>query len=61
MISIGKAHNVSAAQVALRWLVQQEITVVTAADEPAYIAEDLDLWSFQLRCCDAVGSLFLVL
>jgi diketogulonate reductase-like aldo/keto reductase len=38
----------TAAQVALRWLVQQEITAVTAAHIPAYIAEDIDLFDFVL-------------
>ena len=38
----------SAAQVALRWLVQQNITVVTAASNPTYISEDIDLFSFAL-------------
>ena len=48
VIAIGKAHNVSGAQVALRWLVQQNITAVTAAHNPAYIAEDIDVFSFEL-------------
>jgi len=48
VIKIGEAHNVSAAQVALRWLVQQNISVVTAADQHDYIVEDLDLFSFEL-------------
>ena len=39
---------VKAAQVALKWLVQQNITAVTAAHNPDYIAEDIDLWSFEL-------------
>ena len=42
------AHEVSPAQVALRWLVQQDITVVTSADELDYIKEDLDVFSFSL-------------
>ena len=46
VIAVAKTHNVSAAQVALRWLVQRNITVVTAADNPEYIAEDVDLWSW---------------
>lgn len=41
VISIGKAHQKSAAQVALRWLIQQNISAVTAAHNPAYIAEDI--------------------
>jgi diketogulonate reductase-like aldo/keto reductase len=32
------------AQIALRWLVQQNITAVTAAHNPAYIAEDISAY-----------------
>eukprot|EP00035_Acanthoeca_spectabilis_P014041 m.265363 g.265363 ORF g.265363 m.265363 type:complete len:301 (-) comp16033_c0_seq3:2087-2989(-) len=46
--SIAKHHSVSPAQVALRWLVQQNISVVTAADKHDFIVEDLDLFSFSL-------------
>lgn len=46
VIGVATTHNVSAAQVALKWLVQRNITVVTAADNPAYIAEDMDLFSW---------------
>eukprot|EP00937_MAST-01D_sp_MAST-1D-sp2_P001885 g1885.t1 len=48
VVRIAAAHNVSGAQVALKWLVQQNISAVTAASKPHYIAEDIDLWSFQL-------------
>ena len=48
VIAIGQAHHVSPAQVALRWLVQQRITVVTAADKASYEAEDMDVFSFSL-------------
>jgi diketogulonate reductase-like aldo/keto reductase len=48
VMAVGKKHGVSAAQVALRWLVQQNITIVTAADELGYIKEDIDLFSFSL-------------
>ena len=48
VIAVAKAHKVSAAQVALRWLVQQNITLVTAANELEYIEEDLDVFSFAL-------------
>jgi len=44
--AIAAAHNVSGAQVALKWLTQQNISVVTAAHVPAYIAEDFDLFSW---------------
>lgn len=48
--AIATAHDVSGAQVALKWLVQQQppISVVSAADKAEYIAEDLDLFSFEL-------------
>lgn len=48
MISIAKQHRVSPAQVALRWLVQQDISIVTAADTHEYCEEDMDLFSFNL-------------
>ena len=50
MISIGEKHGISPAQVALRWLVQQNISIVTAADNPdsEYIKKDIDLFSFEL-------------
>merc|ERR1719272_2395825 len=52
VIAVGKAHNVSPAQVALKWLVQQNITVVTAADNAEYIKEDIDLFSFELTVAE---------
>ena len=52
VIAIGKAHNVSGSQVALRWLVQQGIAVVTAAHNPAYIAQDRDVFGFELTAAE---------
>ena len=49
---IAAVHSVSPAQVALRWLVQQEISIVTAADSEAYCAEDVDLFSFELTAAE---------
>lgn len=46
VIGIAGRHNVSAAQVALKWLVQRNITIVTAADNSEYISEDMDLFSW---------------
>lgn len=46
--SIGRAHNKSAAQVALRWLVQQDLAVVTSSDSEAYDKADLDIFDFVL-------------
>jgi 2,5-diketo-D-gluconate reductase A len=57
VIAIGKAHNVSAAQVALRWLVQKNITVVTAANDPEYIAQDIDLFSWGELTADEMAQL----
>jgi len=48
VIAIGKKHDVGPAQVALRWLVQQNISVVTSGVNPVHQAEDLDLFSFNL-------------
>jgi len=45
---IGKAHNVTGAQVALRWAVQQGIPVVPKSKHPKHLAEDFDLFSFEL-------------
>ena len=51
---IATAHSVSPAQVALRWLIQQDppISIVTAADTPEYCAEDMDLFSFELTAAE---------
>merc|ERR1712146_805253 len=46
--TIGDAHNKSAAQVALRWLVQQDIVVVTSSDVSAYDDADLDIFDWSL-------------
>jgi len=46
--SIGKAHNVTGPQVALRWAVQQGIPVVPKSSNPKHLAEDFDLFSFSL-------------
>jgi len=45
---IAATHNVSSAQVALRWIAQQQSVFVTAAENPEYLKEDLDIFSFQL-------------
>ena len=37
-----------AAQAALRWLVQQRITAVSATSNPPHAAETLDVFSFSL-------------
>jgi len=43
-----RAHDVSAAQVGIRWLVQQGIAVVTATSDSQHVAEALDVFNFAL-------------
>ena len=45
---IASAHNVSTAQVALKWSLQRGVAVVTGTDNPAHMSSDLDLWGFEL-------------
>jgi 2,5-diketo-D-gluconate reductase A len=46
--SIAEAHNVSAAAVSLRWLVQGRHTFTTASESEAYDIEDLSVFDFTL-------------
>ena len=46
--AVAAAHNKSAAQVALRWVVQQGVVAVTASLEASYDTADLDLFDFVL-------------
>lgn len=46
--AVAKVHGVSAAQVALRWVVQQGVPAVTASNKPAYDKSDLDIFGFEL-------------
>jgi len=51
VIDIATAHNISTAQVALKWIIQHGAVVATSVDgsaSPAYLQDDLDLWSFKL-------------
>jgi len=43
---IGRAHNKSAVQVALKWVVEQGVPAVTKSSNPKHLASDLDLWSW---------------
>merc|ERR1712084_102722 len=44
--AIADAHNVSAAQVALRWIVQRGHTLAVLTSNAEHQADDADLWSF---------------
>jgi len=46
--SIAVAHNVSAAQVALRWIVQRGDVMTALSSSKEHQANDADLWSFTL-------------
>ncbi|CAK9087283.1 9 [Durusdinium trenchii] len=46
--SIGKAHNKSSVQVALKWVISQGIPAVTKSSSSEHLKEDLDLWSWNL-------------
>merc|ERR1711871_465249 len=48
VVQIAKRHGVSAAQVALRWVVQQGVVAVTASMQEKYDVEDLHVFSFEL-------------
>ena len=48
--AIGAAHNRSSAQVALRYLTQRGIPLITASDKEAHVASDLA--SFELTLSD---------
>ena len=43
--AIAKAHGRSAAQIALRYVIQRGSPLATASMNPAHLADDLDLFS----------------
>ena len=48
VLGIGKLHNKTSAQVALRWVTQQGGVAVTASNKSSYDKEDLDIYDFTL-------------
>ena len=52
LAQVGAAHGKSGAQVALKWLVDKGLAVVTKADDPTYLAEDIDLFSWNLTAAE---------
>jgi 2,5-diketo-D-gluconate reductase A len=48
LTAIGEAHGKSVAQVVLRWLVQREVVVVSKSVRPERMAENLDIFDFEL-------------
>jgi 2,5-diketo-D-gluconate reductase A len=49
---VGKLHNKTGAQVALRWVAQRGVAVVTRATDPRYLAEDVDIFGWNLTAAD---------
>merc|ERR1712232_449811 len=45
---IGKKYNKSGAQIALKWLVQQQIPVIPKSHNAKHIRENMDLFDFKL-------------
>ena len=52
VLSVAAAHNRSAAAIALRWVVQQGIPLVTSSDSKEYDLEDLSIFSFNLSTAE---------
>ena len=53
--TIAKAHNKSAAQVALKWVLQSktaQVSLVTKADSKEYIKEDVSLFDWNLTASE---------
>ena len=50
--SVAKAHNKSAAQVALAYIAQRGKPFVTRSANPAHLMADRDLWSFNLSATE---------
>ena len=46
--SIGKKYNKTGAQISLKWVVQQGIPVIPKAQRADYLAQNLDLWGWEL-------------
>eukprot|EP01065_Artemidia_motanka_P027001 TRINITY_DN32239_c0_g1_i1.p1 TRINITY_DN32239_c0_g1~~TRINITY_DN32239_c0_g1_i1.p1 ORF type:complete len:331 (+),score=128.71 TRINITY_DN32239_c0_g1_i1:74-994(+) len=52
VLSVASQSNHSAAQVALRWMSQQEKGIITFADNPQYLAEDAAIFGFNLTAAE---------
>eukprot|EP01049_Picozoa_sp_SAG25_P013910 SAG25_NODE_2288_length_1752_cov_0.912886_2_plen_173_part_00 len=50
--AVGETYNRSAAQVALRWVIQNNSSLCVAANKASYLAEDSHIWDFQLSSAD---------
>jgi diketogulonate reductase-like aldo/keto reductase len=48
LVSIAKAHNVTSAQIALKYQVQRNVIVIPSSTTKKHILEDIDLFNFKL-------------
>ena len=48
LTAIGAAHGSSVAQVVLRWLIQRDVVVIPKSVRPDRMAENLDVFDFEL-------------
>lgn len=48
LAAIGQAHGKSVAQVVLRWLTQRQVVMIPKSVRPARMAENLDIFDFEL-------------
>mmetsp|Transcript_127463 Transcript_127463/g.231760 ORF Transcript_127463/g.231760 Transcript_127463/m.231760 type:complete len:327 (-) Transcript_127463:96-1076(-) len=52
LLEIGKAHNKTAAQVALKWVVAKGYLVATLTNNAKHLQEDMDLFSWNLSSAE---------
>lgn len=52
LAEIGKSHGKSVAQVVLRWLIQRDVVVIPKSVNQARIAENFDVFNFELEQAD---------
>ncbi len=48
IVKIAKAHNVSSAQVILRWNLQKGVVVIPGSSNPSHIKENTEIYHFEL-------------
>jgi diketogulonate reductase-like aldo/keto reductase len=48
LVSIAKAHNVTSAQIVLKYQVQRNVIVIPSSTTKTHILEDIDLFKFKL-------------
>jgi len=61
LVSIGKAHNVSSAQVALKYQLQRNVIVIPTSTHKQFIIEDIALFNFvltddEIRAIDSLNK-----